>query len=51
MQPQYMRYLGTCFHRVMESYDEYLGGEEYNVMIHGKSIIPVVHKYELVIKR
>ncbi|KAF4468630.1 hypothetical protein FALBO_4479, partial [Fusarium albosuccineum] len=50
-QSRYMQFLGTCFHRVMESYDEYLTEEEYNQMILGKSIIPVVKKYELDIKR
>lgn len=51
MQSQYMHFLGTCFHRVMESYDEFLNEEEYNAMIQAKSVAPMVHKYELAIKR
>ena len=51
MQSQYMHFLGTCFHRVMESYDEFLSETEYNDMILAKSIAPVIRKYELDIKR
>ncbi|KAH8591299.1 hypothetical protein B0O99DRAFT_632395 [Bisporella sp. PMI_857] len=52
MQSQYMTFLGTCFHRVMESYDEFLSEKEYQNMISGRSgPIPVVRKYELEIKR
>ena len=51
MQSQYMHFLGTCFHRVMESYDEFLSETEYNEMILAKSIAPVIRKYELEIKR
>lgn len=51
MQSQYMTFLGTCFHRVMESYDEYLSEEEYNGMILAKTVIPVMRKYELDIRR
>jgi hypothetical protein len=51
MQSQYMTFLGTCFHRVMESYDAFLSDVEYNDMIQAKSVIPVVRKYELDIRR
>lgn len=51
MQSQYMHFLGTVFHRVMESYDEFLSEEEYDGMIKGKTVIPVIRKYELEIRR
>ena len=51
MQSQYMAFLGICFHRVMESYDEFLNEEEYNDMILAKTVIPVVRRYELDIRR
>jgi hypothetical protein len=51
MQSQYMQYLGTCFHRVMESYDEFLSEEEYNGMNNAQTVVPVVRKYELDIRR
>lgn len=50
-QSQYMAFLGTCFHRVMESYDEFLSEEEYNGMVNGKTVIPAVRKYDLDIRR
>ncbi|KAM5343726.1 hypothetical protein ACJ41O_012263 [Fusarium nematophilum] len=50
-QSKYMQFLGTCFHRVMESYDEFLSEDEYRQMILGKGVIPVVKRYELDIKR
>ncbi|KAF2864791.1 hypothetical protein BDV95DRAFT_508618 [Massariosphaeria phaeospora] len=51
MQSQFMQYLGTGFHRVMESYDEFLTEEEYNGMILATTVVPVVRKYELDIRR
>jgi hypothetical protein len=51
MQSQFMAFLGTCFHRVMESYDEFLSEDEYNDMILAKTVVPVVRKYELEIRR
>jgi acyl-CoA thioesterase FadM len=51
MQSQYMQYLGVCFHRVMESYDEFLSEEEYNGMNKAQTVVPVVRKYELDIRR
>jgi hypothetical protein len=51
MQSQYMTFLGTCFHRVMESYDAFLSDVEYDDMIQAKSVVPVVRKYELDIRR
>ncbi|KAI5917753.1 hypothetical protein F4810DRAFT_636687 [Camillea tinctor] len=51
MHAQYMHFLGTCFYRVMESYDQYLSQEEYEGMVHARTVIPVVGKYELNIRR
>lgn len=51
MHTQYMHFLGTCFHRVMESYAEYMTEGEYEDMITGKSTVPVARKYELDIRR
>jgi hypothetical protein len=51
MHSQYMHFMGTCFHRVMESYDESLSEEEYNGMVTGKTVVPLVRKYELSISR
>lgn len=51
MQSQYMAYLGTCFHRVMESYHEYLTDTEYEGMISGRTVIPAVRRYQLDIRR
>ncbi|KAK8089872.1 hypothetical protein PG997_004833 [Apiospora hydei] len=51
MQSQYMHFLGTCFHRVMESYDEHLTEQEYDDMIHARTVVPVVRRYELDIRR
>jgi acyl-CoA thioesterase FadM len=50
-QSQYMQFLGMGFHRVMESYDEFLTEEEYGDMIGARSIAPVIRKYELDIVR
>ncbi|KAI1357428.1 hypothetical protein F5Y08DRAFT_163803 [Xylaria arbuscula] len=50
-QGQYMHFFGTCFHRVMESYDEFLTQQEYDDMINAKSVIPAVRKYEISIRR
>ncbi|KID75878.1 uncharacterized protein G6M90_00g049490 [Metarhizium brunneum] len=51
MQGQYMSFLGACFWRVMESYDEFLSKEECDDMIQAKTVIPVVRRYELDIRR
>ena len=51
MQSQYMAFLGTAFHRVMESYDEFLTEREYEDMVTGRSVIPALRKYELDIRR
>ncbi|KHO01972.1 uncharacterized protein MAM_00973 [Metarhizium album ARSEF 1941] len=51
MQGQYMAFLGACFWRVMESYDEFLSKEECDGMIHARTVIPVVRRYELDIRR
>ncbi|RYP52379.1 hypothetical protein DL768_002410 [Monosporascus sp. mg162] len=47
MNSQYSHFLSTCFHRVMESFDEFLSKEEYNDMIRGRTVIPVLRKYEV----
>ncbi|KAI8959259.1 hypothetical protein F5Y11DRAFT_333597 [Daldinia sp. FL1419] len=51
MHSQYMHFLGQCFHRVMESYDEFLSEEEYDGMINAKTVIPVLRRYNLDIRR
>ncbi|RYP92150.1 hypothetical protein DL770_001731 [Monosporascus sp. CRB-9-2] len=51
MQSQYMHFLGSCFHRVSESYDEYLSKEECDDMMHARTVIPAIRKYELDIRR
>lgn len=51
MQSQFMHFMGTCFHRVMESYAEHLTEQEYDDMIHARTVVPVVRKYELDIRR
>jgi hypothetical protein len=37
-----MDFLGMWFHRFMESYDEFLSEEEYEGMISGKTVVPMV---------
>ncbi|ROW11897.1 hypothetical protein VPNG_04906 [Cytospora leucostoma] len=51
MQSQYMHFLGTCFHRVMESYDEFLSKQDYNDMINARTVVPALRKYEMDIRR
>lgn len=51
MQSQYMHFLGPCLTRIMESYNEYLSEQEFNDMITGKSVTPLIRKYELEIRR
>ena len=51
MHSQYIHFFGMCVHRVTESYDEFLDEQEYNDMILGKRVVPVVKKYELDIRR
>lgn len=51
MHSRYIQIMGTSWHRVMESYDEFLSEEEYSNMIRAKTVIPVVKKYQLDIKR
>lgn len=48
---QYMHFFGTCFHRFMEGYDQWLSDKEYEDMIHARNVMPVVRKYELEIRR
>lgn len=48
---QFLHFFSLCWQRIMESYDEFLSEEEYQGMIHAKTIIPVVNKYEMRIKR
>jgi hypothetical protein len=35
----------------MESYDEFLSKQEYEDMMKGETVIPVVHKYEILLKK
>lgn len=51
MQSQYMHFLGTCFRRVMESYDGILTEDEYEDMIHARRVVPVIRNYKLDIRR
>lgn len=51
MHSQYMHFLGTCFHHFMESYDEFLSEQEYGDTIHARTVVPVIGKYELDIRR
>lgn len=51
MHTQFMHFLGACFYRIMEGYDEYLSKEECDGMVQAKTIIPAVRKYELSIRR
>jgi acyl-CoA thioesterase FadM len=51
MQSQYMHFFGACFHRIMESYDEFLSEQEYEDMINARTVIPAVRKYDLDIRR
>lgn len=51
MNSQYSHFFSTCFHRVMESFDEYLSEQEYKDMINGRNIIPVIQGYEFKIRR
>ncbi|KAF4449014.1 putative thioesterase [Fusarium austroafricanum] len=48
---QYLHFFGICWLRVMESYDEFLSKEEYEAMMKGKTVIPVVHQYEIKLKQ
>ncbi|KAL1858163.1 hypothetical protein Daus18300_010044 [Diaporthe australafricana] len=51
MHSQYLHFLGACFHRFVEGYDEWLSEKEYDDMIHARTMIPVVRKYELDLRR
>ena len=51
MHSQFMHFFGTVFHRVMESYDQWLSEEEYTTMFQGKGVIPVISSYKMDIKR
>jgi hypothetical protein len=51
MHSQYMHFFGTAFHRVMESYDQWLNEEEYAALFAGKGVIPVISRYTMDIKR
>lgn len=50
MQSQYMHFFGICFHRAMESYDEFLAGNEYEDIANARSVVPLVRKYDLDIR-
>ncbi|KAI0476352.1 hypothetical protein GGR56DRAFT_666001 [Xylariaceae sp. FL0804] len=51
MHSQYMHWAGSCLFRIMEGYDEWLSKKECDDMIQGKSVIIVVKKYELDLRR
>ncbi|KAI0188238.1 hypothetical protein F4808DRAFT_446371 [Astrocystis sublimbata] len=50
-QSKFMELLGIGFHRTMESYSEFMSEDEYSDMLQSKTILPVVHKIELQIRR
>ncbi|KAI1122475.1 hypothetical protein F5Y10DRAFT_253991 [Nemania abortiva] len=50
-QSKFMQFLGIGLHRTMESFGEFLNEKEYDDMLHAKTVIPVVRKYELEIRR
>ena len=51
MNTAYPHFFGINMHRVMESFDQWLDEKEYNLMIQGKSIAPVLWRYEMELKR
>lgn len=51
MHSQYMHWAGSCLYRIMEGYDEWLSDQECADMIQGKTLMIVVKKYELDIRR
>ncbi|KAI1207296.1 uncharacterized protein F4807DRAFT_435209 [Annulohypoxylon truncatum] len=51
MNSQYAHFFSTCFHRVMESFDQFLSKEEFDDMIHARTVIPVLRKYEVDFRR
>lgn len=51
MQAQFMSYFGPAWIRVMESYDEFLNDEEMEGIMTGKTVIPVVRRFDMEIKR
>ncbi|PGH05423.1 hypothetical protein GX51_02947 [Blastomyces parvus] len=48
---QMVRFLGECWFRLLESYEEFLSREEVDGMIAAKTIVPLVRKSELDIRR
>ncbi|KAH8883074.1 hypothetical protein GQ53DRAFT_664760 [Thozetella sp. PMI_491] len=51
MQGQFMSFFGMCFYRVMESYDQFLSKQEYDDMVNARTVVPLVRKYNLDIRR
>lgn len=47
MQSQFMNFLGSCFIRFMESFDEFLDEQEHSDMLNTKSIMLAVRKCHL----
>ncbi|GAD94983.1 hypothetical protein SNOG_08574 [Paecilomyces variotii No. 5] len=48
---QYIPYFVPCWYRAQESITEFLSPEEYQDMIRGRSVIPVMKNYELAFQR
>ncbi|KAF2690157.1 hypothetical protein K458DRAFT_328367 [Lentithecium fluviatile CBS 122367] len=48
---QYMHFMRSCFYRGMESYEEFLSEEEYDGMALGKTVAPLIRRYQLDIRR
>ncbi|CRG88352.1 hypothetical protein PISL3812_05382 [Talaromyces islandicus] len=51
MNAQFVSFMGASWIRVMESYDEFLSPEELAGVLNGKTVAPMVRKFDLEIKR
>ncbi|KAI5866818.1 hypothetical protein GGS23DRAFT_593552 [Durotheca rogersii] len=51
MYSQYAHFLGSCIWRSIESYDEFLAEEEFDGMMKARTVIPVLGKQELALRR
>lgn len=51
MNAQFVSFMGASWIRVMESYDEFLSAEELDGVMNGKTVAPMVRRFDLEIKR
>jgi hypothetical protein len=51
MNAQFVSFMGASWIRVMESYDEFLSAEELAGVMNGKTVAPMVRRFDLEIKR